>query len=449
MGHLRNTKTEQSAVTPESLVQIFKENGMRTSARNKAGNVIWPIARKYFQGCMVVGGLLATSALLLGTGTPLAMITAVGAAYGFQRIVNSHIKFLQNMTLSNATLFGRMMKGQNVPEQVRQNAMERFLSEAGPLFTAKGYIKEHPDHLRRLANGETVPKIPTVMGNAESRLNRLDRIAKKNGHVQASFRERFKAWRDAFREARDAAKDYKTLDAQFGRVQQAREEAVRGLAAQLEKMTPENTAQPVNETMTRKVGNITYSQQLVGGERITTSAEEEQFSVSEREIKTKHYKSANYFVPGEKEPIAHSFLSEQHFIDRQTGEKSAVITESESMSDGATLSRTKNTKTGETVFREQHPLSHQEWVFDREERLTSSVDNRFETQNRPGEYRQTDYTYDAKGNLAQSMEKTSVITPESETVTVVHRGPDGKEIPAESLSVAEMAKKSGRLPGRG
>ena len=175
---------KQIAQQAEQLVQSFVKKGMRSSTRNKLGNVWWPLFRKVTQGITV---LAATTAF----ATPITSAVGVASAVGISRLVNSHVKFLQNMTLSNAAYFGKTMVSQNVPEAVRTEAINRFIKRESPLFTAEKYIKQNPDNLAKLANGHPVPRITSLSDIVERKLNRADTMARRKGLIQAPLKERW------------------------------------------------------------------------------------------------------------------------------------------------------------------------------------------------------------------------------------------------------------------
>ena len=181
----------------ETLVSSFMKKGMVSSARNKAGNIVWPLHKKFFQGVMIMAPVLAVSS------APLAA-ALFGGGLVAERLLSSHIKFLQNMTLANAARFGRTMVAENVPESVRQSAMEQFLHKAGPLFTAAPYIKQNPEMMARLENGQMVPRLVSLSDIMERKLNRELRVAEKNGQSRPSFKRRWEVYKEAFHEFREA-----------------------------------------------------------------------------------------------------------------------------------------------------------------------------------------------------------------------------------------------------
>ena len=191
----KNTKQQAT-----DLVNSFMEKGMISSWRNKAGNMFWPSVKKVFQGVMIGSTVLLFS-------SPASTLALMGGCFAAERLLTSHIKFLQNMTLSNAARFGRSMMEKHTPEVVRQAAMERFLSKASPWFTASKYIRQNPEKVCALRDGKTVPRLVSLSDIVERRMNRAVRMAEQRGDTRPSFKERFQVYRDSFKEFQQTRKE--------------------------------------------------------------------------------------------------------------------------------------------------------------------------------------------------------------------------------------------------
>ena len=189
----------------------------------------------------------------------------------------------------------------------------------------------------------------------------------------------------------------------------------------------------VGQKMSRG-GDLQQVEHIRDGARVAESLIRDRYKVrmddknNPKEILTRKEAVTDYLDPKTQKVVQHVATFEQATTDLKTKAQTAVITESTTTGNGTTHSRTQNTGTGETIYRKQTPFSHKEWQFDKDKRLTSFIDNDFGTTTRPGQYRQTDYTYDQKGRLQSSVEKTNIVTPDGETSKVVYRDANGAEL---------------------
>lgn len=180
----------------DKIVSDFMQNRMKTSLRNRLGNVIWPMAQRFIQG---FGALLAMSVVTAAAANPVASVIGVVGCWGVSRVVGSHLRFLQNMALGNAAVLGRSMVKNNVPADVRQMAIKRLLQRGGPRTMTWAYIRKHPDAFRGLADGHPAPKLNSLLGLVERNFNRLDRL---KGKQRITFAERREMYRSAWQEYR-------------------------------------------------------------------------------------------------------------------------------------------------------------------------------------------------------------------------------------------------------
>lgn len=177
----------------DKIVSDFMQNRMKTSLRNRLGNVIWPMAQRFFQGFGTVAPLIVFPI------NPVGAVAMAAGCWGASRVVGSHLRFLQNMALGNAAALGRSMVQNNVPADVRQMAIKRLLQRGGPRTMTGAYIRKNPDAFRGLADGHPAPKLNSLFGLFERKFNRLNRL---KGKQRITFAERREMYRSAWQEYR-------------------------------------------------------------------------------------------------------------------------------------------------------------------------------------------------------------------------------------------------------
>lgn len=245
---MAKTAEEKQAI---ELAKKFIKTGLRGSTedkiRNKLGNKAWPLVQKVtrFGGWGGVG----ITALSLATGYPIALFPAaltIGAAFGADRWARGHIQFLQNVTLRQAAFFGRSMKNANVPEAVRQKAMEYFLKKESPMFTARKYIQKNPDMVARLKDGQMAKLNKNFVSIFDENTHALSNLAAKEKRT-VTFLERMavykKSWQQfqAAKAEEKAAKILLNADAPVGKAFSAQKKASRLSAVLARSQMPSQT----------------------------------------------------------------------------------------------------------------------------------------------------------------------------------------------------------------
>ena len=207
---MAKTAEEKQAI---ELAKKFIKTGLRGSTedkiRNKLGNKAWPLVQKVtrFGGWGGVG----ITALSLATGYPIALFPAaltIGAAFGVDRWARGHIQFLQNVTLRQAAFFGRSMKNANVPESVRQKAMEYFLKKESPMFTARKYIQKNPDMVARLKDGQMAKLNKNFVSIFDENTHALSNLAAKEKRT-VTFLERMAVYKKSWQQFQAAKAEEK------------------------------------------------------------------------------------------------------------------------------------------------------------------------------------------------------------------------------------------------
>lgn len=186
------------------IVQNFSQSAMKGELlRNRLGNRAWPIASKALGFCKWgILGLWGAS-VALGNPLPLASLAVVGGGHLAHTWAKGHIKYLQNLTFANAALLGRTLKNSNLPEAVKTKAIEKFIQQESPLFTAKEYIEKNPDQIERLSQGLSARKNKNFVSFWDTNINK---IAGKN----ISFSERLAVYKKTFQQWRNAVAEEKS-----------------------------------------------------------------------------------------------------------------------------------------------------------------------------------------------------------------------------------------------
>lgn len=215
---MAKTAEEKQAI---ELAHRFVKTGLRGSVedkiRNKLGNKAWPLMQKVtrFGGWAGVG----ITALALTTGNPIALFPAalaIGGAFGADRWARGHIQFLQNVTLRQAAFFGRSMKNANVPEAVRQKAMEYFLKKESPMFTAQRYIQKNPEMVARLKDGQMARLNKNFVSIFDENTHALRNLAAKEKRA-VKFSERIAVYKKSWQQFQAAKAEEKAVKAAFSK----------------------------------------------------------------------------------------------------------------------------------------------------------------------------------------------------------------------------------------
>lgn len=202
------TQTDPSVV---KLVEDYCATGLKGSAfakaRNKLGNKAWPMANKLVKyapvAMAVVGGL--SIPMNFAFDLPAAALYS-GFAVGAAQWTGGHIKYLQNIALRQASLFGRHMTRANVPEKIREQAIEHFLRKQSPLYTAEKYIKNNPEMIKRMSNGLPAKLNHNFVSFLDEHTQKAAEAAEKN-KTHISMKERIDTYKRAWN-------DYKITKAQ-------------------------------------------------------------------------------------------------------------------------------------------------------------------------------------------------------------------------------------------
>ena len=158
------------------IVSNFSKEGIKGELlRNRLGNRVWPLAAKGM-GLLKWG---AIGAMAFGAAPlSIAAFAAIGGIHLAQTWTKGHIKYLQNLTLKNASLLGRSMKNTDLPDAVKKRAIEKFMQRESPLFTANRYIKKNPDMIERMSQGMVAIKNRNFVSFWDANTNAL--ASKKN-----------------------------------------------------------------------------------------------------------------------------------------------------------------------------------------------------------------------------------------------------------------------------
>ena len=205
-------KTFEEKQAMELAIKFIK-TGLRGSKedkiRNKLGNKAWPLAQKITRyGGWGGVGILAASAIM-GAPVTLPSILVIGSSFLVDKWAQGHVQFLQNVTLRQAAFFGRLMKNANVPETVRQKAIEYFLQKESPLFTAKKYLKKNPDMVTRLKDGQMAKLNKNFVSFFDENTHALSVSAAKEKRA-VTFSERLDVYRKTWRQFKAAKAEEET-----------------------------------------------------------------------------------------------------------------------------------------------------------------------------------------------------------------------------------------------
>lgn len=193
------------------LVEDYCATGLKGSAfakaRNKLGNKAWPMANKFVKYTLaavaVVGGL--SIPMNFAFDLPAAVLCS-GFAVGAKQWTDGHIKYLQNIALRQASLFGRQMTKANVPEKIREQAIEHFIRRQSPLYTAEKYIKNNPEMIKRMSNGLPAKLNHNFVSFLDEHTQKAAEAAEKS-KTHISMKERIDTYKRAWN-------DYKNTKAQ-------------------------------------------------------------------------------------------------------------------------------------------------------------------------------------------------------------------------------------------
>ena len=187
------------------IVSNFSNEGIKGELlRNRLGSRVWPLAAKGM-GALKWG---AIGAMAFGAAPlSIAAFAAIGGIHLAQTWTKGHIKYLQNLTLKNASLLGRSMKNTDLPDAVKKRAIEKFMQRESPLFTANRYIKKNPDMIERMSQGMVAKKNRNFVSFWDANTNAL--ASKKNIKFSdrlAAYKRTFQQWRAAAAEEKAALK---------------------------------------------------------------------------------------------------------------------------------------------------------------------------------------------------------------------------------------------------
>ncbi|MBR6412011.1 MAG: hypothetical protein IKS41_02475 [Alphaproteobacteria bacterium] len=119
-------------------------------------------------------------------------------------------------------------------------------------------------------------------------------------------------------------------------------------------------------------------------------------------------------------PNGLSKVLSRHSYMTTDGEKDQILTEGVTLSNGVSYVRTQNFETGETIFRKNDKGLFWMWTFDRNKRLISNYEGQFGEIGKPNIISQTDYKYNAKGQLISALETRNTITSEDEKILTIN-----------------------------
>lgn len=188
----------------DSFLKEFKKTKQKGEFRNKIGRVLWPVYRKGVAPALL--GLMVVGIAANPAAWPAAAVFG-GIVAASLPITSGYTKYLKNISLSNAAILGRTLKKQTFSEAGRQYAMEQYLKQNMPLFTAQKYIQQNPDMVARLREGLPVQKENSFVANMEHNINQ----AINRGPVD--FKRRMQIYKETWqqtqanRQALEAAKN--------------------------------------------------------------------------------------------------------------------------------------------------------------------------------------------------------------------------------------------------
>ncbi len=193
------------------LVEDYCATGLKGSAfakaRNKLGNKAWPMANKFVKYTLVAVGVVGGLSIPMNFAFDLpAAVLCSGFAVGAKQWTDGHIKYLQNIALRQASLFGRQMTKANVPEKIREQAIEHFIRRQSPLYTAEKYIKNNPEMIKRMSNGLPAKLNHNFVSFLDEHTQKAAEAAEKS-KTHISMKERIDTYKRAWN-------DYKNTKAQ-------------------------------------------------------------------------------------------------------------------------------------------------------------------------------------------------------------------------------------------
>ncbi len=252
-----------------ALAEKFIKTGLRGTTedkiRNKLGNKVWPLAQKITRyGSIACLGIIA-AATMVGAPVTFPSLLFVGGGFLADRWAQGHVKFLQNVTLRQAAFFGRQMKNAQIPETVRQKAIEYFLKKESPIFTAQKYIQKNPDMILRLRDGQMAHLNKNFVSIFDENTHALSvRAHKENRSVK--FAERMSIYKKSWEQYKQAQteKQNNFSNSQNGESRLALEEFLK--KAQRQKTIPKvQTKEDTLETgrVNQKASSMTLSEKLL------------------------------------------------------------------------------------------------------------------------------------------------------------------------------------------
>lgn len=171
------------------LVQEFKKKHEKGEFRNKLGRIWWPVWNRIVVPTVALG--------VIATGGVAGVITGL-AVWSFAHPLTKGFAInVQNIAIKNAGIFGKSMKNQNIPENIRRGAIVEYLKQSGSLFFNSTYVRKHPEDIDRLANGWVGNGINNLVALTEYNLTRQGNYYQKRGR-QMPFGERVKIYQQSY-----------------------------------------------------------------------------------------------------------------------------------------------------------------------------------------------------------------------------------------------------------
>ena len=171
----------------KKLVHEFKKNKEKGEFRNKLGRIWWPVWNRLVVPGASLCGILSGSIPGIIFGAAL-FSTAYPLTKGFS--IN-----VQNIAIKNAGAFGRDLTQRKIPFEIRRQAVMEYLKQSGAWFYNKKWMKENPESIDKMAEGQKGIPILNLVASTEYNLTRAANSKKKN---KFSLKERLKIYQQSY-----------------------------------------------------------------------------------------------------------------------------------------------------------------------------------------------------------------------------------------------------------
>ena len=157
------------------LVREYKKHQERGEFRNKLGRIWWPIWSHF----VVPGVSLCALWAFVTSGSIAGLVCGVSLWAICHPITKGFSVNVQNIAIRNAGVFGWFLRKRKIPFEIRRQAIVEYLKQSGAWFYNKKWMKENPESIDKMANGQEGKTIHNLVAFMESNMDRAVKFKKK------------------------------------------------------------------------------------------------------------------------------------------------------------------------------------------------------------------------------------------------------------------------------